>query len=82
MSKLSNFKIYFEKVPSDMLMAKIKKRTSTFRLSILNGQWKARIRYNKPGNERVEVAEYAETPTEAVKKLDRTMERMGLYERN
>ena len=79
--KLENYPLKYEKLPNDIevLFKKIKSRTRSFKLKAIRGGWLAQVRPIIDG-ERKEIVELAPSPREAVERLDKSMERQGLYE--
>lgn len=82
MHELRDFPLAYEESPSaiEELMAKIRRRTSSLKVRATEKAWVARIRIKQPGGGRKEYSEIANGPREALIKLDKTLEKAGIYD--
>lgn len=78
MYKLQDFPLAYESLPTDDLLAKISRRTRSAKLKATNKAWIAQVKINI-GHQRLEISEVANTPQEALVKLDHEIEKRGLY---
>lgn len=79
MSKLSDFKIDYEVLPTDDLLRKLKRFTQSAKLKATRKGWVAQVRPTIKGK-RIELSEIAPDPQDALIKLDERLQREGLYD--
>ena len=78
MLKLEDYPLAYEDMPSDTLIRKITDRTRTLKLKAVKEGWIAQIRVYS-GGKREEVSAIANSPKEALSKLDKSMSDKGIY---
>lgn len=79
LKQLEDYRLAYEDIPSDTLIKKITSRTRTLKLKAVKEGWIAQIRvYN--GGQREEVSAIANSPKEALTKLDKSMDNKGIYD--